>query len=154
VDYTKIEKIGASSNLEVADVEASIACLHYILVNSAKNDLEDGTLEKELQQLGMPKEHSDSICRAYAKDKDRLQNVFVQTTLKLGGERQLLNWSVERAPSEIVETSKESRLPTVRVTLIDSNKSSDTAMPIAMSQEKFQVLLHELKLARALMDEM
>jgi len=66
LDYEKVAKVGSSSNLEVVDVEASIAALHFVLTNAAKYDLADATLAKELQQLGTPKEHSDAICKLYA----------------------------------------------------------------------------------------
>jgi hypothetical protein len=36
--------VGSSSNLEVVDVEASIAALHYILTNAAKFDLVEPAL--------------------------------------------------------------------------------------------------------------
>jgi len=37
-------QVGTSSNLEVVDVEASIAALHYILTNAAKFDLVEPAL--------------------------------------------------------------------------------------------------------------
>lgn len=62
---------------------------------------------RELQQLGIPKEHSDSICRAFVKDKEALQQNLVDHTLRLGGNQRLVNWQVsvcypkERAPAGV-----------------------------------------------------
>jgi hypothetical protein len=68
IDYTKIAKIteGASPS----DLKASIAALDFILCSAAKH---------ELQQLGLPKEHADSLCRPYQEGKERLRDRLGQT---------------------------------------------------------------------------
>ena len=38
-----------------SDAKACIAALHFLVSNSAKFDVEDFTLTRELQQLGLPK---------------------------------------------------------------------------------------------------
>ena len=39
----------------VSDAKACIAALHFMVFNAAKFDVEDSTLTRELQQLGLPK---------------------------------------------------------------------------------------------------
>uniref|UniRef100_A0A7I4CEH2 Uncharacterized protein n=1 Tax=Physcomitrium patens TaxID=3218 RepID=A0A7I4CEH2_PHYPA len=39
----------------VSDAKACIAALHFMVSNAAKFDVEDHTLTRELQQLGLPK---------------------------------------------------------------------------------------------------
>lgn len=39
----------------VSDAKACIAALHFLVSNSAKFDVDDFTLTRELQQLGLPK---------------------------------------------------------------------------------------------------
>lgn len=43
--------------------QAAVAALEHILKSAAKYDCDAGKLESELQQLGLPKEHSSSLCR-------------------------------------------------------------------------------------------
>uniref|UniRef100_A0A7S0QZ93 COMM domain-containing protein n=1 Tax=Pyramimonas obovata TaxID=1411642 RepID=A0A7S0QZ93_9CHLO len=154
VDYEKIVqlKVGTQSNLEVVDVEASIAGLHFILTNAAKHDLEETTLARELQQLGMPKEHSDSICRTYAKDKDRLQQHLRDSSLKLGTNLSLTDWKAEYTLATNESTTAEDA-PTISVSLRQATAGGN-GIVIDMTETKFQLLLHELKVARSLMEDM
>eukprot|EP00242_Pyramimonas_sp_CCMP2087_P005864 CAMPEP_0198219276 /NCGR_PEP_ID=MMETSP1445-20131203/73422_1 /TAXON_ID=36898 /ORGANISM="Pyramimonas sp., Strain CCMP2087" /LENGTH=173 /DNA_ID=CAMNT_0043896619 /DNA_START=382 /DNA_END=900 /DNA_ORIENTATION=+ len=125
VDYEKIVqlKVGTQSNLEDVDVEASIAGLHFILTNAAKHGLEEATLSRELQQLGMPKEHGDSICRTYAKDKERLQQHLIASSLKLGADIGITEWKAEY----IFATDKSPapvEAPTISMALQDTSPGS------------------------------
>lgn len=146
LDYEKLTKVGSSSSLGSSDVEASIAGLHFILTNAAKNDVDDTTLAKELQQLGMPKEHSDSICRTYAKEKERLQKKLLSSSLKMASDQ-----SPEWAVDYILANQNQESSAVAHVAL----KTTETGQPItvALTEEKLKLLLHELKTARALMDE-
>ncbi len=44
-----------SSRAGESDVKACIAVLHFFIASSAKFDVEESTLARELQQLGLPK---------------------------------------------------------------------------------------------------
>ena len=47
-----------------------------------KHDVEETILAKELEQLGLPKEHSDAVCRPCGKDKERLQAALVDAVVR------------------------------------------------------------------------
>ena len=38
-----------------------VAALHFVLSQSAKYDIDDTTLQLEIQQLGLPKENADAL---------------------------------------------------------------------------------------------
>ena len=47
----------------------------------AKYETPSHVLEKELHQLGLPKEHSSSICKVYAKVQNDLNQSLVEQSL-------------------------------------------------------------------------
>ena len=55
-------------DLFVDDVEikASIAAVTFILTSSARYGVPDSVLANELQQTGLPKEHTQALCRVYS----------------------------------------------------------------------------------------
>ena len=57
VAYDKVAKLTSSTRvqLEVGDVKALIATLHFIFASAAKHDVNGQTLLMELEQLGLPK---------------------------------------------------------------------------------------------------
>jgi hypothetical protein len=74
-----------------------------------------GTLQaRELQQLGIPKEHSDSICKSFVKEKEALQQNLVDHTLRLGSNQRLVCWQVN-APHSSVSTCLRTNFGRVRL---------------------------------------
>ena len=52
------------------------------LRSAAKFDVEDSTLSNELQQLGLPKEHADELCRPYQSKKESLRTRLAKESLR------------------------------------------------------------------------
>jgi hypothetical protein len=67
---------------EDSDVKAVVASLNFIIFNSAKYNVNGDTVAKELQQLGLPKEHSEAVSKVYLSKKDVLREVLRGQTLK------------------------------------------------------------------------
>ncbi|GLV44111.1 uncharacterized protein CBL_12593 [Carabus blaptoides fortunei] len=66
LDITKAEKLFTDSKLDPdADLKRCIACLTFILTSAARFTCDPGVLGNELQQLGLPREHSQSIRKVY-----------------------------------------------------------------------------------------
>ena len=88
MDYAKIARL-AEGGVAEGDVRAAVAALHLIVTGGAKHDVEETILAKELEQLGLPKEHSDAVCRPYGKDKERLRRGR-SSTPSFGGQSRLV----------------------------------------------------------------
>lgn len=82
MDYAKIARL-AEGGVAEGDVRAAVAALHLIVTGGAKHDVEETILAKELEQLGLPKEHSDAVCRPYGKDKERLRAALVGAVVRV-----------------------------------------------------------------------
>ncbi|KAG1678120.1 COMM domain-containing protein 4 [Nymphon striatum] len=138
------------------DVKACIAALSFILSSAAKYNIEDETLSNELQQLGLPKEHSTSLCKAYADKFVLLQNHLKEESLRLSHIDQV-KWRVDYILSS--NHLKEINEPMVTVCLKKKEKSCSkdeniSEHALSMTSENLRVLLHELKEAARMMDSL
>lgn len=48
-----------------SEIKSGIACIRYLIINAARYHTDEATFSAELQQLGLPKEHSVALCRVY-----------------------------------------------------------------------------------------
>ncbi|KAL3679739.1 hypothetical protein R1sor_022695 [Riccia sorocarpa] len=127
-------------------MKACIAVLHSFIANAAKFDIDDSTMSKELQQLGLPKEHSDALCTPYLDNKDALQAKFLDQTLKIPA-LQIGAWQVQQGETKSVVM----RLTSAKS--VDQTGDKNNDLQLCLTAEKFHLLLRELKTARSLLDE-
>ncbi|KAL6043023.1 COMM domain-containing protein 4 [Balamuthia mandrillaris] len=172
IDFSNVTKHTDKFGLSDSDVKAVIAALNFIVTNGAKYDVEANTLNNELQQLGLPKEHCDSLIRPFSERKHDLREKFKSQTLKLD-RLQSVEWRVDYILSSSSLQTVET--PTVQVCLEvensiqkrrneslhredggDKNKE-DTVGPLLSKHafevpvDKFRLLLSELEIARDMM---
>lgn len=151
IDYGKVEKLTSDAKYDLSDVKASIAALSYILSSAAKYRVDGDSLSNELQQLGLPKEHSVALCKTYADNLIRLQDAFLQRSLKLNKLTEL-QWRVDYVlgSSELHEITE----PEVQLRFIEVDVSNGSAQPVSfsMTARKFSLLLSELRQAQRLME--
>ncbi|KAK2103444.1 COMM domain-containing protein 4 [Saguinus oedipus] len=151
--YEKILKLTADTKFESGDVKATVAVLSFILSSAAKHSVDGESLSSELQQLGLPKEHTASLCRCYEEKQTPLQKhlrVCSLRTNRLAG----VGWRVDYTlSSSLLQSVKE---PMVHLRLEVAAAPGTPAQPVAMSlsADKFQVLLAELKQAQTLMSSL
>jgi hypothetical protein len=55
----------SGTGLDVYEMNAVVSTLNFILYNSVRFNVPDGTLNKELIDLGLPKENVESITKTY-----------------------------------------------------------------------------------------
>lgn len=81
IDYDKALK--RTEVLETMDeVKSAIASLLFIIQNAARFDVDDQKLSFELQQIGLPKESSESLARSYKTERDKLVQQLKKHTLR------------------------------------------------------------------------
>ncbi|XP_051548853.1 COMM domain-containing protein 4-like isoform X3 [Myxocyprinus asiaticus] len=163
IDYDKISKLTSDAKFEFAlcillyalsesgDVKASIAVLSFILSNAAKHDVDSESLSSELQQLGLPKEHTTGLCKSYEDKHNALQEKLRESSLRLG-HLEAVNWRVDYTLSS--SELKEVNEPTVQLRLQAQNPETDSTETtvVSITADKFRVLLTELKQAQVMMN--
>ncbi|XP_051237331.1 COMM domain-containing protein 4 [Dicentrarchus labrax] len=151
IDYDKVAKLTADAKFESGDIKASVAVLSFIFSSAAKHDVDSESLSSELQQLGLPKEHTTGLCKSYEDKHSVLQDRLRETSLRLGG-LDAVCWRVDYtlSSSELREVNE----PVIQLKLQTKGAESDSAETtvVSVSADKFRVLLAELKQAQAMMN--
>ncbi|XP_037538857.1 COMM domain-containing protein 4 [Nematolebias whitei] len=151
IDYDKVAKLTADAKFESGDIKASVAVLSFILSSAAKHDVDSESLSSELQQLGLPKEHTTGLCKSYEDKHSALQDKLRETSLRLG-RLDSVSWRVDYTLSS--SDLREVNEPLLQLKLQTQNAepgSSETTV-VSVSADKFRVLLTELKQAQAMMN--
>ena len=82
-DEEKLQKLAGGDKLATDELKGVVAALHFILTCSARYDVAEETLALELQQLGLPKEHTEALVAALKDGKAPLQRHLAGASLKL-----------------------------------------------------------------------
>merc|ERR1711974_258672 len=141
-------KMTSAVELETSEVKALIAALTFIVSNSAKYNAEDDIIRNELQQFGLPKEHCDSITRAFSGAKELLQEHFVEKTFTMP-KLVAIDWKVNYV---MCNDQEDVNAPAVQLKLGIEENEEISHHSFELDQDKFNVLLGELKQARAIME--
>jgi len=154
IDFEKVDKLTADSGLDRSEVKAAIAALNFILSNSAKYQVDDATVSNELQQLGLPKEHCDSLAKPYRDNLEKLREKFSQQTLKLT-RLDSVDWRVDYILAS--NFLQDVNAPTVQIKLNTKPSEQDqstkeTEYSFEITPDKLRVLLYELKSAQEYME--
>lgn len=104
-----------------------MASIHFIITNSAKYDIDDKVLIQEIQQLGLPKENSETITKLYREHKDELADTLAKESYRIS-KLVSTDWRVDQIVAERINDQQESQfIPQKLIQLklrIDNNPSS------------------------------
>nr|XP_039268734.1 COMM domain-containing protein 4-like [Styela clava] len=151
IDLKKVEKITSDAKYEPGDVKASIAGIRYIISSAAKHDVDEETLSSELQQLGLPKEHTAALCKTYDGKLSQLQEEFRKQSLRRSGRLENVAWKIEEVKND--KSGEIEKHAVINLQL----KSSDAVLEkksFRIGADKLRIFLHELKTAQGLMKEL
>ncbi|KAK1788832.1 hypothetical protein P4O66_002641 [Electrophorus voltai] len=151
IDYDKVSKLTSDAKFETGDIKASVAVLSFILSSAAKHDVDSESLSSELQQLGLPKEHTTGLCKSYEDKHSALQEKLKQSSLRLG-RLEAVNWRVDYtlSSSELMEVNEP--IVQLRLQAQHPESGSTATTVVSVTADKFRVLLTELKQAQAMMN--
>ncbi|KRT78195.1 hypothetical protein AMK59_6797, partial [Oryctes borbonicus] len=84
IDISKAEKLFADSKLDLdIDLKACMACLSFIITSTVRYNCDRNMLHSELQQLGLPREHSTSIKRVTDDNYTEIATKLGASSLKV-----------------------------------------------------------------------
>ncbi|RNA30365.1 COMM domain-containing 4 [Brachionus plicatilis] len=154
IEKEKLEKLANDSKLEFNDIKACVALLEFVLKCSVKYGCNGEILSSELQQLGLPKEHSTSICKVYDDIQSKLEVCLKNSSLKLNG-LESITWRLDYIFSSNLNPKINEPLVNVKFkinNIQNVNKPYDS-VTISLDSNKLKLLIHELKQARSLMSQ-
>ena len=154
IDYAKVLKLTTQSGLNSSDVKAVVAALHFIILNAAKYNVDERQLSNELTQLGLPQANSQGLTRPYQQSLERLRAKFGSDTLQVS-KLESVDWRVDYLLGS--SSVSELQVPSLQLSLGLAEAGDGVGAPaqnvaFEMSDSKFQLLLNELRAARAMMD--
>ncbi|XP_040569245.1 COMM domain-containing protein 4 [Lepeophtheirus salmonis] len=135
--WSKLQSIiNKDEEMEEDNVKAISAALTYILFSASKFQVNGSILMTELQQLGLPKEHSSIILEIYSQKGSEIRQLL-QTT---DNDSLLFNRYVFDV--ELIKSGE------VAIIGLDPHEPS---LPVSLTPHAFHSLLKDLRTARDLM---
>lgn len=84
INIEKCRKLFSASKLDAdIDLKACVACLDYIITSTTRFNCDSNALHRELQQLGLPREHSTSIQSVIDDQLASLTEKFRKSSLQI-----------------------------------------------------------------------
>ena len=151
INYDKVQKFTADAKYNISDIKAAVAAVDFIFSNAGKYCVDSETLSNELQQLGLPKELCASLCKVYNDSYDRLRELLKAKSLRLSTLKSV-DWRVDYVLSS--SALKEVQTPEVQLQITKTLDTKDELFSFTMSNQKFRVLLSELKEAHKCMEDL
>jgi DNA polymerase III delta prime subunit len=160
LNYEKIIKIAEDNSEGLSNIKGAVAAIHFIITSAAKYDVEDNALIQEIQQLGLPKENSETVAKQYRENKDNLRDQLEKSSYRIS---RLLDcsWRVDQVLAASDSSSAGSivsqKVVNLRMTVdsrpgvMSGNKIEDLAFEV--SPENLDMLILELAQAQQMMNE-
>ncbi|KAK9889106.1 hypothetical protein WA026_004379 [Henosepilachna vigintioctopunctata] len=138
LNLEKAVKLFSESKLDSnLDLKACISCLRYIVISTIRFACETTALQTELQQLGLPREHSLAIKKVLDTKQDLIVEILEKTSLK-----------VDPFEALSVEVYKESNCAVLNIT-VDGKTNQ-----VTMMEHTIDVLLKNLRELKPKMEEL
>jgi len=156
----KIKKLTSGSRLDFSpeDIKAILAALTFIIKNAIRFEVSDDVLALELEQLGLPRDICNAICRTIAQHRQELTQRQRESILRLPRLAKL-DWRVDYilASSDVADADSTSVRLKLHIQKPSSGDHLEAEVPpervvaFEASVKKLNVLLNDLKQARAIM---
>lgn len=78
---SKLKGSFAANRNDLKTVKSAISCIRFLLINATRFHADETTFSTELQQLGLPTEHSTAICRVYTDQRSKIQEFLAISSL-------------------------------------------------------------------------
>lgn len=140
-----MNEIIASNNLDKLSAKSSVACLRFLLISASTHNVDGSTFDKELQQLGLPKEHSAAICKVFSQFAERIRKAL-QPGLKIN-ELESLQCYQSLADPDYVEMNVN-----IKNEIIDGIPQP-TEHLLNIHKSELKILINELEMALKVIDE-
>eukprot|EP01028_Stygiella_incarcerata_P013037 TRINITY_DN81083_c0_g1_i1.p1 TRINITY_DN81083_c0_g1~~TRINITY_DN81083_c0_g1_i1.p1 ORF type:complete len:209 (-),score=58.04 TRINITY_DN81083_c0_g1_i1:83-709(-) len=154
VDYTRVQRFTEKFSFTVEDQKAILACLAFILTQSVRFSVAHETLSKELEQLGLPREHCFSIGRTLRDHFKALERSLREEVLRVGGiDLGSMGWKVDVLLGHSREHSSDQESEKHVTVAMDWKTSEGKNIKFGMSADQFHALLGEMHRIRTMTND-
>lgn len=77
----KLKSSFTTNKNDLKSVKSAMSCIRFLLVNAARFETNESTFSTELQQLGLPAEHSTAICRVFKEQSENIREYLTKNSL-------------------------------------------------------------------------
>ena len=124
------------------DAMAVVAAIHFILASAARYDVDGEVLSRELQQLGLPREHTEALVKVQVESRAQLQQLARQRSLQLP-RLSSLGWRIlEDAAGEGAHAVE------LQLGVREAPDCASSALNLRMTTDTFTLLHAELRAAK------
>lgn len=145
LDMEKVKKLVSTAEFDASDIRGAIAAVQFILRGAAQYNVQPEGLGTELNQIGLPAEHSRAFWKAYATHAADLRAVLARRTLALP-RVDALHWRVDYTLSCAGIRGVNAPAASIMLRLSNGDRTA-----FALPADKLRVLLEDLRDARALL---
>ncbi|XP_043210377.1 COMM domain-containing protein 4-like [Amphibalanus amphitrite] len=153
LDMGKVQKVSTDAKLTEQEQRAAVAVLQYILESAVRHSVATDQLEQELQQLGLPREHTASLGRVLDQQRHPLRRTLLERTVKEPGFSEV-QWEVATVRDSSDPDSWAAQLSlTVQLSSCQQQQQQRQRLQLLFSPETAAVCHRELLLARRRMED-
>ena len=146
LDYEKLAKYLSIRRGSEADAKALVAAVSLILTGHAKHEVATEELQRELTQVGLPREHGLMLARPLARHAPQLRVRLQAATLSLPRLARL-DWRVDLVAARSCARALAPRPECLLALRTDDGRAAS----FALSHDQLLLLLAEARAALALM---
>lgn len=73
--------------------KTAFSCLRFLLISATRHNTDNDVFDAELQQLGLPKEHSVALCRVFSEHSNDIRKYLSSQNL-IVNELDKLSWTI------------------------------------------------------------
>ncbi|XP_075678709.1 COMM domain-containing protein 4 [Dermatophagoides pteronyssinus] len=151
LDLPKVCKLTADAKLTEEETKAILAALNFIILSSIKYETDSETLSNELQQLGLPKEHSITLSKSYADKFNEIKQMLQEQSLRLDP---MLECSYEIVSKFNPDQTMSVHCPSLFLTIkTNPTTTKNETTTFHVIPEKLSCLINDLKEVEKMMNE-
>jgi len=153
-------------SLGFSDIQGITAALHFIVMNSAKYNVDPKSMQQEIEQLGLPKNLASEVTSSYTSISDALREILYQKSYRsnrIDHMEYQVDHVINDEAADNTDNNNDDNVSKIAYidmstisTISNGSKSIETRdnFGFEISHDKLKVLIHDLTKTKQLMTTM